>query len=306
MTISRALHNEITRQTPCVIQPFGNMESPSIMTEPPATLKMSELMLPAYLPMQRSILGDFDKQARFPQNCAEDLRDLMKRVVKVSNAHVDYMLEQHSTDVNEYLTANMEVIKSLDTTLEELEQYVEAVKSGCGKVHTRADADPELSLELLDQFRSEKSPPFGDLISKAYASRKNGKKQPRPPAEMYQYLGKLRFVILNPEDPLPDEFTGAPAADDDEINVSGGKISLKDPISLDYFKSPVVSKKCNHTFEEEFIKAHLRSGKPECPVAGCGADIELRDLSPDYIMRYRVKAYVAAERTRKPHVDRVV
>ncbi|GEQ72494.1 hypothetical protein JCM33374_g6181 [Metschnikowia sp. JCM 33374] len=83
----------------------------------------------------------------------------------------------------------------------------------------------------------------------------------------YQYLSNVGFVLENPEDPLPDDTT------DDELAVSGGKISLKDPLSLDFFTEPVMSKTCKHVFEDKYIRQQLQGhAYIHCPITGCEAE----------------------------------
>lgn len=107
----------------------------------------------------------------------------------------------------------------------------------------------------------------------------------------FQYLKNARFVLENPEDPLPDD------QKDEDVAVAGGKISLKDPLSLNFFAHPVISKKCSHVFEKEHI-FRLMEGHSQihCPVTGCSAHLAPNDLQEDKLMALRVKVYLAKER----------
>lgn len=112
----------------------------------------------------------------------------------------------------------------------------------------------------------------------------------------YQYFKNARFVLLNPEDPLPDDMT------DEELAVAGGKISLKDPLSLNYFVNPMISRKCNHVYEKEHILRLLEGhSQINCPVTGCSAHLTSNDLRDDKLMTLRVKVYLANKK-REQHL----
>lgn len=111
---------------------------------------------------------------------------------------------------------------------------------------------------------------------------------------MYQYLKNAQFVLENPEDPIPED------QENEELAVAGGKISLKDPLSLNYFVEPMISRKCGHVFEREHImkllEAHLQIN---CPVTGCQARVSRADLREDKLMALRVKVHRARDRPRR-------
>lgn len=115
----------------------------------------------------------------------------------------------------------------------------------------------------------------------------------RDPA--FSYIKNALFVLQNPEDPLQDEQV------DEELAVEGGKISLKDPLSLNYYSDPVVSKKCMHVFEREHIVRQIRATREKyaCPVTGCNACLTESDLSPDKLMKLRVKVYMGRANKRE-------
>lgn len=110
--------------------------------------------------------------------------------------------------------------------------------------------------------------------------------------EYYKYLKNIIFIIEHPEDPIPDE------QDDDEINVFGGKISLKDPISLSFFTNPVYSINCKHTFEKNNILKYLESSK-KCPINGCNAFLNTTDLKSDILMKIRTKVFMNIQKNLK-------
>jgi hypothetical protein len=59
---------------------------------------------------------------------------------------------------------------------------------------------------------------------------------------------------------------------DEDVAISGEKISIKCPLTLREFVNPITSTKCPHTFEKSAILEMIRlapSRKVQCPVGGC-------------------------------------
>lgn len=109
----------------------------------------------------------------------------------------------------------------------------------------------------------------------------------------YQYIRNAFFVLQHPEDPLPDDQA------DEELAMEGGKISLKDPLSLNYFVEPVMSVSCKHVYEKEHILRLMeRQSDVQCPITGCDAKMTKKDLVPDLLMQLRIKAHEAKEKNK--------
>lgn len=260
---------------------------------------LGDLELPLYLPIQQSIHSDFERMTRFPQNVANQVQETIQRLTKLSDAHVNYMLEQLRTDVAEYLDQIIAAITELTVAEADLNQYTIVLNQSRDIIRAKMAHDPELSLAEIPELCKIQELNFGDYMSEQYI--KLCASHATPKSDLCRYLEAVKFVIQNPQDPIPEDTVG-----EDDINVSGGKISLKDPISLDYYKNPVICSLCNHSFEKEFILAHINSGNNDCPVAGCNSQVKKEELLPDKIMQFRVKLYLVSQRSRRVHVDRVV
>ncbi|KAF2764251.1 hypothetical protein EJ03DRAFT_332030 [Teratosphaeria nubilosa] len=83
---------------------------------------------------------------------------------------------------------------------------------------------------------------------------------------------------------------------DDDIAVARVQISTKCPITLQQFKNPVTSKKCNHSFEKSAILELLSWGQGvrndravQCPVGACKEMLTQHDLHSDPVLIRKIK-----------------
>ena len=117
----------------------------------------------------------------------------------------------------------------------------------------------------------------------------------------YKYLKDVAFVILHPEEAIPDE------NEDDDLKVSGGKISLKDSISLNYFSEPVSSIECKHTYEKLGIMDQIgTNGIIDCPLIGCHAKVKKASLEKDLLMVIRIGAFTRTNKHENRQLDTVI
>lgn len=179
----------------------------------------------------------------------------------------------------EYLSKQLAVLDDLHKAKARLE----LLRTGLGTLHRHVISSKrgdDYESRVHDFSESEVGDYFAGLMAADSESL---------PSQTLQFLKNALFVIKNPEDPLPDEEA------EDEVSVAGGKISLKDPLSLEYFVEPVYLKKCKHVFEKEHILMLLLSSN-DCPVTGCLAHLTKRDMEEDKLMALRVRAFTARPR----------
>jgi len=100
----------------------------------------------------------------------------------------------------------------------------------------------------------------------------------------------------------------APDADDsdDDIQTLKVKLSTKCPLTLMEMKVPTCNRKCQHVYEEEAIKQHIKAvtrpsgrGQPvavgaDCPVSGCNKIIAYSDLYFDKLITRKIERVRAA------------
>ena len=114
---------------------------------------------------------------------------------------------------------------------------------------------------------------------------------------------------------------GAAGDDDDDIQIQRSKTSTKCPLTLQEFKDPVTSSKCQHNFESSAIMEMLRNSSDRiggqrgprggltgeravrCPVASCDHMLTKGDLHEDPVIRYTVARLQRARRLEEEEDD---
>lgn len=265
--------------------------------------------LPQYLPLDKSLITKFEKTTRFPNALAPKIDELLNQILTSTTEYILYMLETSDNDCSEVINCNLASVETLIRNDYDLRFYKSSLDASKVAINDGITRDPQFNLENLDDFHSETRENFASLIAVDYTQNKtiSGEDSIRMALlqnESYRQMKSMAFVIKNPEDPIPDE-----DEEDEELNVSGGKISLKDPLSLHHFRHPVYSKVCKHTFEKDSISGYLNSQNTDCPITGCSSSLSKDDLKTDVLMQLRVAAYISMERNGKrkyENVQRVV
>ncbi|KAI8075235.1 zinc-finger of the MIZ type in Nse subunit-domain-containing protein [Gongronella butleri] len=117
--------------------------------------------------------------------------------------------------------------------------------------------------------------------------------------EKYQEFKEIVWNAKHPNEPMPSL---DPTTNDDDIEVSATRRSLKCPLTQEFLVEPVTSKTCKHTYSKSSVISMLRrsnhSGIIECPVAGCRTELRTADLYEDTLMERLVAK--AKERGEQP------
>ena len=113
--------------------------------------------------------------------------------------------------------------------------------------------------------------------------------------------------------------TGVAGDDDDDIQIQRSKTSTKCPLTLQEFKDPVTSSKCQHSFEASAIMEMISNSSERvgaqrgprgggekavrCPVASCDHMLTKGDLNEDPVIRYTVARLQRARRLEEEEDD---
>lgn len=100
-------------------------------------------------------------------------------------------------------------------------------------------------------------------------------------------LKVLPYIWNDPTCVIPDLQN---PADEDDLQIEGGKIELTCPITCKPYEAPLISRKCNHVFDRDGIQNYLQGYTTrDCPQAACSQVVSMRDFVRDPIMELRCK-----------------
>ncbi|KAI5949482.1 hypothetical protein KGF57_004692 [Candida theae] len=245
------------------------------------------LSLPSYVPLNRNFHRDFDKI--FRTNASTDMTTpAINQHRLTAKNYINYILENESLEFDEKTLNNFAL------------GYKQILESRCNlkkfesigadrRITDYLNTSQPLTLDTLDMYHSMNKPSYEELLSEVHNLSSTAEVQAHLKSdEFYQLLRSIAYVIKHPEESVPDEF----ADNDDDVGISGGVVSLKDPLTLNSFVDPVVAP-CGHTFESSSILQQLEqhsSGGMECPIGGCDATLQRGNLKPDTLMRIRIRS----------------
>lgn len=257
--------------------------------------------LPPYIPLHHELVREFEAADSHHLLVLQEVQTAIDDVSAQGKAYIDFVL---SDDNRAPVQVNHETLSTLLTTLRqhivskhELESWKLSAHQARARIRNQQRNEPELTVETMDLYREygEKRQ-FADEIIDDYHDDKVLKQHEGTADKVvntydtYVQLRNLVYILQDPSNPLPSD-----ADNEDDVAVAGGKISLRDPLSLDYYEEPLMSRKCMHVFSRATIYQYLagttgRLGK-NCPVDGCEATISFNDLKPDLIMALRMKVF---------------
>ncbi|KAK6459643.1 zinc-finger of the MIZ type in Nse subunit-domain-containing protein [Scheffersomyces xylosifermentans] len=264
-------------------------------------LAPQNLILPEYVPFQKVLTRDFESVSVFQNYASKSIKELIGQISVETLKYLDYIIANPHLHVDEsFFAERLEALSSLLRSEEEIKLYKSSISESKQSIKDHILRDHQLNVDTLGELQSVYLSNFADQISSEYVEYRGmffDEDQFRRilhSNSLYSYIKKSSFVVQNPEDPIPED--EEENDEDEELNVSGGKISLKDPLSLNYFEDPVSSSKCKHTYDKDTITLHLNSGHSECPIDGCSRSLSTADLKEDKIMLLRVKVFKSREK----------
>ncbi|KAE8149850.1 zinc-finger of the MIZ type in Nse subunit-domain-containing protein [Aspergillus avenaceus] len=115
--------------------------------------------------------------------------------------------------------------------------------------------------------------------------------------------------LEDPQDSTAQSNRRSPSTDSDDITIKRERISLKCPLTLLFYRDPVTSTKCPHSFEREAIENMLAQSSSTVPAPGatgrgarrvrsvmcpvCSVSLTASDLRPDPVLLRRVRRFEA-------------
>lgn len=245
----------------------------------------NNLSLPAYVPLSPNLRRDFERVFRVTAN------DLTTPAINqhrsTTKSYIHYILENGTLDFDEQTLNNFAIgYKQLLESRCNLKKF-ESVASD-DRITNYLNKSQPLTLETLDSYHSMEKPSYEELMSQPQAITSTTEVENHLESdEFYQLLRSILFVLKHPEEPVPD----VTADDEEDVGISGGTISLKDPLTLNTFTSPVMGS-CGHTFESLSIRQQIQqhpNGVIECPISGCDNQLLMNNLKQDILMKVRVR-----------------
>lgn len=246
------------------------------------------LSVPQYIPLYHDAYREINKTIN--NDVEKNIKKLVQNVKNDVDVFVKFVLENNMvtdiSSVKQILQGYATVVKQFLEPLSKAKIWNNAVMET--KVKYQSIAAPDFGLQNLEEFRGPQIN-FVDAVRQEYQNSQVLQQSRDFEAavdgnEVYRYINSVIFILENPEEPLPDEH------EEDDVMVSGGKVSFQDPIALNTFVDPYKSRRCNHVYEKEHITEHLKLNNT-CPVSGCDSGLTSNDLVPDQLMQLRVKVY---------------
>ncbi|KAI3406196.2 hypothetical protein KGF56_001038 [Candida oxycetoniae] len=261
----------------------------------------NNLSLPSHVPLKRDLRQIF--QNTFSTSANDQIKPALKHHRDITNKYINHILAREDLEFDETTLVNFACgYRNLFQSSYQQEHFSKLVQ--VSEISSLADPNDEpLTLSTMDFFHTKPNLSFVDVIKKHNGNvDKREMERLLKKDEFYSFLKNIIFVSKHPSEQVPDDEGDN---EDDELNIAGGKISLKDPITLNLFVKPKLSKICGHTFEESSILAHLQNGKNECPIDGCKAVLTPNSFKDDILMLIRVRAAKKMERITDKNLDLV-
>lgn len=270
--------------------------------------------LPLYIPLDLELVRDVETADSSYLLALQEVNTAIEDVSAQAKAYIDFVLSDNNTaqvQVNQQtLDTLLETLRQHIVSKHELEWWKLSAHNSRAKIRQNQRTEPELTLETLDSYREYADrPQFGDQIIADYQEERQLRQHEKTTDQLvrsnviYQQLQNLVFILQDPSNPLPTD------ADSDDLEMAGGKISLRDPLSLDYYVEPYISRKCLHVFSKSTIYEYLDGTnarrQENCPVDGCNATLSLNDMQPDLIMQLRMKVYRKKGREQRENIERI-
>lgn len=256
--------------------------------------------LPTYVPLDIST-REFAKLNSYLLDDKE-LRETCDEILASAKEYLDGIIEEDFSinSVREDGELNrLDPIKTLVRSYEQLiitrletRYFQDAFSKGKEDIIERSCTEPPLNVENVAKYveLSKDTKDLAELIEDNIQKSQISESMKRKTLEGhtdYKYLKNATIIIDHPLQPLSNE-----GEEDDDLEMAGGTVDLKCPVTLKTFENPYISKLCQHGFDLEAINNLWKDNMPlNCPVPGCKRSLRKSDFEQDRIMSLRVKAW---------------
>ncbi|KAH3675628.1 hypothetical protein WICMUC_002545 [Wickerhamomyces mucosus] len=256
--------------------------------------------LPQYFPLPSDT--NFEKVKNLSIK-DEELAGTEKDILDSAKYYLDLILEErgktsssiYKTDVLVDLLSSYE--KLVKTRIES-KYFSDRFNFVKNEIKQRSRTEEQISNKNIERFGvGNKTQSFSKILeSKLEAQKHKISEQVIRQTIMqnpdYKFLKYAPFIIEDPLKPLPEENDG----ENDDLEVEGGIVDLKCPISYKLYEAPFISKVCSHVFDKTAIANTFSGTSKKCPIPGCGALLTVKDFAPDRVMELRVKSHKIHEK----------
>ncbi|KAJ1645642.1 hypothetical protein LPJ64_002803 [Coemansia asiatica] len=109
-------------------------------------------------------------------------------------------------------------------------------------------------------------------------------------SEAYRNFRQQLWDLTHEGEAMPGLFSNGTQDDEEDLVISGARVTYKCPITATWLIEPMTSKVCGHSFSREAILTYIRSqrGSGPCPMVGCVHRVTAKDLFADSVLERRV------------------
>lgn len=285
---------------------------------------VTDFHFPHYFPLHSSLTRKFEKiYSDHPSEYTTIVQN-KNQIIQSTKEYIDFILDEENGLLYIDTTVLDNNLRALETLLYaeyQMNILLDSTRESKSRIRHETKEEQPLTLDTLQEYQGAlvsgpnggsgfggaggEGKNFGEKIQLDYRSNtsmyaaQDSFQSFLKNSDCYTYLRNVSFIVLHPEDPIIDSND----SNDEELSIAGGKVSLKDPISLQFFTQPLITKTCRHVFERESIESMFHSSgighNPatkvlECPTDGCKERFRFQDLVPDELMKLRVRIYRAA------------
>ncbi|SMN22174.1 similar to Saccharomyces cerevisiae YEL019C MMS21 SUMO ligase involved in chromosomal organization and DNA repair [Maudiozyma saulgeensis] len=243
-------------------------------------------IIPDQLPLNNNALKELQRlrateQSRLFKECGEELKDTMYQCLESV---------QEAKEIAPLLESLAECAATLEKQENQYNNMALNLELAKKQYTTESENCKEVTLETWDEYvdKTLNAPNLIDILKMERSEEIKSQTRRLPNSRISDTNKTLRIlpqIWENPRCVLPDDNDN-----EDDLMIDGGIIELTCPITCKMFEKPLISKQCNHVFDEEGLKSYFsREPRRDCPQTGCSKILTFRDFIPDPVMALRCR-----------------